>query len=213
MKKIIVGMATFPGREEVVKLAMDSLRPQCDEIFLYDNGKEPFDITDLGKFQGLHRIKEPCFYLSCDDDLLYPPTYCQDMVEAIKRTGSIVSHHGRILAGLDLNYYFGHLSYRCLGKIDKERFIDVAGTGVTGWDTEYFNPLNLIYSKDMKMSDLVFSLEAAKQKKHITILTHEKGYINHLPIDMSKTICATEQRNCDRQGQLANEILKLNSRK
>jgi len=212
-KPVVIGIATFPGREEFCKQVIKNLEKQADKIFLYDNAIEPLDICDNGKFSGLTQLEEDVYYFSCDDDLDYPESYVKDMIEGIKRTQTIVTHHGRILTEKDRSYYFGHLTYRCLGKVHQQRIIDVAGTGVTAFDTSYFNPKDLIHSKDLKMSDLIFSLEAAKQKKLITILSHEVGYIKQLPIDMTQTICHTEQRKCQRQTQIANEILKLNTRK
>ena len=210
-KPVVVGIATFPGREEFVQQVIEKLEKQADKIILYDNGDQPIDICDNGKFYGLNCLYEDVYYFTCDDDLDYPDTYVADMIDAIKRTGTIVTHHGRILTEDAKSYYFGHLTYRCLGKVYQERPIDVAGTGVTAWDTSYFNPLGLLYSKDLKMADLIFSLEAAKQKKIITILTHDVGYIKQLPVDLNRSICWTEQRKCQRQTELADLILKLNN--
>lgn len=202
---VVIGMATFKGREESCKLAIKSLENQCDKIILYDNEINP-NLTDLGKFYALYKLEEQVFYLSCDDDIEYSDTYVKDMVEAIERLKTIVTHHGRILQGVGRSYYFGHKAYRCLNDVNEELIIDVAGTGVAGWSTEYFNPIDLIYSDDMKMSDLVFSLEAAKQNKKITLLKHKQGYIKQLEQDVKKSICFQHQRNCPRQNEIADEI-------
>lgn len=204
--KVIVGMATFKGREKACDGALDSLSKQVDTIYLYDNEKNE-DLTDNGKFYGLELMDEPCIYLSCDDDLIYPPNYAEVMVEAIEKHKCIVSHHGRILTGLDVDYYSGHKSFRCLDEVRAWQLLDVCGTGVTGFSTEYFNP-KLWNAEDKKMSDLVFSLEAKKQDKRITLLPHSKGWIKHLPIDHSKSIAVTE-RNNKRQIEIANEIYTL----
>jgi len=204
--KVIVGMATFKGREKACDTALKSLSKQVDTIYLYDNEKNE-DLADNGKFYGLELIDEPCIYLSCDDDLLYPPNYVEVMVKAIETHKCIVSHHGRILTGLDVDYYSGHKSFRCLDEVRAWQLIDVCGTGVTGFSTEYFNP-QLWDAQDKKMSDLVFSLEAKKQDKRITLLPHSKGWITHLPIDHSKSIAVTERTN-KRQIEIANEIYTL----
>jgi hypothetical protein len=203
--KIVIGMATFGGREEVREKAIESLKGQGAEIRVYDNSKEKINLTDNGKFFFLKDYSEPIIYLSCDDDILYPPTYVKDMVQAIKTHKTIVTHHGRILLGLDRNYYLGHLGFRCLGDVQCDKFIHVAGTGVTGFDTSYFNPIDIYKSNDKKMMDLVFSLEAMKEQKKITILAHNRGYLKDLRATKSTSIYYTEQNN-NRQQQLANEI-------
>lgn len=206
--KTVVGMATFKGREQAVEMAINSLRDQVDEIILYDNEVNP-NLYDNGKFYGLTLQTEPCYYFTCDDDLNYPPNYITNLKDKIDSLGGIVSHHGRKLKGLDRSYYRGHESFRCLDNNNFEGLIDVCGTGVTGFRTDYFNPVGLHYSKDVKMSDLIFSLEARKQKKNIFVLKHKAGWIKHLPIDHSKSIHTTEHKNEQRQIEIANEIWNM----
>ena len=44
------------------------------------------------------------YYFTLDDDIQYAPTYAEDMVKAIERTGAIVTHHGRVLKALNVSY-------------------------------------------------------------------------------------------------------------
>lgn len=208
-KPVVAGVATFAGREESLKIMLDSIKDQVDKIVVYDNEQNP-NITDLGKFYGLCNLTEDVFYFSMDDDILYPKTYVEDSINAIKRLGTIITFHGRILLGKGRSYYFGHQAYRCLQDVNEELIMDVAGTGVTAFDTAYFNPIKLIYSEDMKMSDLVFSWSAANNNKKITILKHKQGYIQQIEQDITKSICFDQQRKCTRQNQIADEIITLN---
>ena len=203
--KIVVGMATFKGREQAVEIAINSLSSQVDEIILYDNEVNP-DIADNGKFYGLTMQKEPCYYFTCDDDLIYPPDYISKMIEAIERHGCIITHHGRILQGLDLSYYKGHKAIRCLKNSSYTGVVDIPGTGVTGFRTDYFNPNRLHLSKDKKMSDCIFALEASKQQKKIMSIPHSKDWIKQIPIDNDTSICRTMVENETRQIQLSNII-------
>lgn len=202
-------MATFEGREDSFRKAYDSLRGQVDIIHVYDNSKMPTNLYDNGKFAYIVDVSMPHYFFTVDDDLLYPSNYIDTMIEGIEKHKSIVTHHGRILTGLNKSYYRGHKTFRCLGNNKFEGEIDVAGTGVTGFRTDYFNPTELHKSDNVKMSDIIFSLEAAKQKKKITILPHERGWIKQLRIDHSKSIHGTEKFNEKRQIELANEIYKL----
>jgi hypothetical protein len=58
------------------------------------------------------------------------------------------------------------------------------------------------------MSDLVFSLEAAKQRKKIVVLQHERGYLKYLNVPASQTIHGTESNREQRQIEIANDIWK-----
>lgn len=208
--KRIAAIATMPGREEFLKKTIESLRGQVDEIRLYDNGKESVDLTDNGKFYFLKEYNEPVYYFSCDDDIIYPPTYIRDMIAAIDRYKSIVTHHGRKLTRKGVSYYRGgHVAYRCTGHVTRARTIDVAGTGVTGFRTDYFNPVNIYKSKHKCMSDLVFSMEARKQKKMIVVLPHKAGYIQAQKVPREKTIFGNHVLNDAEQSALADELQSL----
>lgn len=207
--KVIVGMATFAGREDACEQAVESLSNQVDDILLWDNSEEgQADLADNGKFAGLSYINEDCYYLTCDDDILYPEDYVETMVKAIERTDAIVTHHGRILGGLNLDYYTEHLSFRCLDAVGYPKLIDVCGTGVTGFKTSVFNPVGLAHAEDKKMSDLIFSLAAAHHGTPILLQPHEKGWIKQLDIDHRTSIFETERKN-KRQIEIANEIYNL----
>jgi hypothetical protein len=221
--KTTCNIATFPSRENELKKMLESIKGQFDETRLYFNNiserpkwipswvtvycgnENNGDLTDNGKFYFLEpEAKE--YYFTCDDDIAYPPTYCQDMVQAIKRTGTIVTHHGRKLKGLNVSYYRGHKVYTCLNSNPYEHFIDVAGTGVTAFDTRYFNPVNLWAHDLQKMSDVIFSHEATEQGKRIKVLKHEKNYFVYLFPDETTTIHTNSFKHCPIQTKLANEI-------
>lgn len=202
-------MATFKGREKVLDKALESLEGQADDIRVHKNNKR-IDYADNGKFVFLKDYSEPVLYFSCDDDIIYPPTYIEDMKAAIKRFGAIVTHHGRILARANRSYYRGgHRCFRATSRVFRSQKIDVAGTGVSGWDTSYFNPVELYKSKDLRMADLVFSLEAKKQNRKIFILEHSADYLQAQYIPPSQTIFGMESSKDVRQAQIANEIISL----
>lgn len=210
--KVVVGMATFKGRERQLEKAYESLIKQVDDIHIYDNSQEP-DLTDNGKFYSIIKYSRPTYFFTCDDDLLYSPDYVQRTIEGIDKYNCIVTYHGRKLLGLNRNYYTGHKAFRCLDRIDDDIFVDVCGTGCTAFRTDYFFAPDLWKSEDKLMSDLVFSLEAAKQDKDIVLLKHEKGFIQDLQADLETSIHYREWRKCHRQSEIANEIYSIKLKK
>lgn len=208
MKKIGC-MATYGKRANTRQKAIDSIENQLDEFFLFDNEAAEINRFDNGKFHALDLYDKPCFMFLLDDDLIYPPDYVQTMIEAVETYDCIITLHGRALLGTGLNYYKAHRSFHCLGKVDQSEIIDVAGTGVTAFSTDYFHPKGLIESPDVRMSDLIFSLEAAKQGKRIGVLNHESGWIKH--INNRETIFDTESKDCRRQNEIADQIYLLNN--
>lgn len=215
--KIVIGIATFDDRQEQLVEAVKSLKNQtvqADEINIYNNSLEVTfggeDLTDNGKFYFLQNYDEPVYYLSCDDDIFYPPNYIERTINAIERYKCIVTYHGRKLVGKNVDYYRGHKGFRCLGEVRETEIIDVAGTGVCGFRTDYYNPTEIYKSEYKRMADCVFSLEAAKQRKKIIILPHKEGWLRDLQAPYETSCHAKERRHPVNQIKHANEIYDLN---
>lgn len=229
--KITANFATYKPREEALKKAVASIIDQVDEVRIHFNGYTiqqipswcdelekvyslvgENDLTDNGKFASLDGFEFDTsseYYFSCDDDIIYPSDYVKTTIDNIKKYGIIISYHGRKLQGLNRNYYRGHKSFRCLDEVSEDTLIDVCGTGVTAFDTRYFHPKGIATDPRHRMSDLLFSLEASKQKKSIGCCSHAKGWIKD--ISHKENIYNTESRNPSGvQEEIANEIFKLN---
>ena len=205
--QIIVGIATQSHRAKQLEGTIKSLEKQVDRIHLYNNSINSIDYTDNAKFYCLNKYKEPIYFFSCDDDLIYPSDYISRTIDQIELHKCIVSYHGRILKQLNVNYYRGHTKFSCLHNNFKDCLIDVCGTGVTAFRTDYFNPIGIYKSEHKRMSDLVFSLEAIKQNKKIMQLKHKQGWIKQQIV--SSSIASTYVNNCKEQILLANQIIEL----
>lgn len=210
MKNIIISIATTGDRPEQLKQAVKSLANQ-GTILIYDNSIN-IDYTDNAKFFWLESLHGAYYYLTCDDDLIYPPTYVEDMINAVDRYGTIVTCHGRVLKeGRNKYYKSDHEEYSFQHEIVNPVQLDVAGTGCTAFNTKYFKPS--IYNSRYKcMSDLVFSLEAIKQGKEITLMPHKRDYIK--PIPVKNTIFKRESNGTqENQVYLMNQILNEKARR
>jgi hypothetical protein len=201
--KITCNFATFPARKNQCLKMLESIKRQFDEVNCYFNNvfERPEwmpewvnvvcggdnDLTDIGKFYFLEPEME-AIYFTCDDDIHYPPTYVSDMLKGINDYGCIVAHHGRVLNNEGKDYYLSHKVIRCLSENKEVIKLDVAGTGVTAFDTRYFNPYWIKYSVDRKMSDLTFSLEVVKHDKQIVSMPHPNGYFKNLEPPIETTI-------------------------
>jgi len=213
---IVVGIATMNSRKKTLNQVIQRLKDQTlkpDKIFIYNNDENKFNATDNGKFYPLTILEEDCIFLSMDDDILYPVTYIEDMVKAVKEHNCIVTHHGRKLNGINVPYYTGHKSYSCLRENNIQDYIDVAGTGVTAFRTSYFNSKELFYSEYKRMSDVVFSLAVAQENKQILLLKHNVGYLKDICEDVTNSCFVNESKNQDNQIKLCNEIYIIKTSK
>lgn len=210
--KVVMGMATMNSRKEVFEKTIKSLDGQYDEIFIYNNDEHSVNYTDNAKFLGLTKFEsndEPFYYFCVDDDIIYPKTYVKDMIKAIEKYNCIVTHHGRKLIGKDRHYYRGHEVHHCLRDVTKNQEIDVAGTGVCAFRTDYFNPSSMNLLEHFKMSDVIFSLEAAVQGKRIMVLEHKEGYLQDAGVKIEDTIQHEFLNNCLIQTKLCNDICTI----
>jgi len=208
--RVIVGMATTNERRANAIKAMDSLAPYVDEIHLYNNDKESVDYTDNAKFFYIDRYKEPVYWISADDDIIYPEWFVDTCIDKIEQYNSIVTFHGRRLKGTNLNYYREHYLYSLKNLIPRDVKIDIAGTGVSAWRTDQFNAKELYKANDKKMADLVLSLEAKKQGVNIMMIAHDKEDFIVQDIPKELTIFDEMKDKQERLIELANEIYETN---
>jgi hypothetical protein len=214
-KKVIIGIAT-KGDRNSLKQTLRSLNDQtikADQILIYDNKKNEFNATDNGKFYRFTQpIDEDFYFFCCDDDIYYPKNYIEQSIKHINEHKCIITYHGRKLKGLDVDYYRGHKAYAFNATVPNTEIIDVCGTGVTAFDTSYFRPSkDIFFNENKRMSDLLFSLEAAEQNKTIAIIKHNHIWIKDIAND--DDCCSISERKNTKQIELANEIYKLNSKK
>ena len=175
MKKVAV-FATTGDRKKELKAAVKSIIKQVDVVHIYDNSKQ-IDLTDNGKFILLGVFSEPVYYFTCDDDILYPSDYVERTIREIEKHKCIISWHGRVLKEGRKKYYGAdHEGYRFFQE-NRKVDLDVGGTGVTAFRTDYFEPTDIAASPYKCMSDLVFSLEAWKQDKRIVLPEKKAAWI------------------------------------
>lgn len=209
--RIIVGIATQESREQHLPKVVKSLINQCDEIRIYNNSKNPFDYSSHAKFYSLQHFKEPVYFFSCDDDLIYPVDYIEKMIEAIEKHKCIVTAHGRILIEGQKSYYHGkHLCFRHNFDVPDDIVLDTAGTGVTAFRTDYFNPTDIYQYPVKNCSDLAFSLQAAKEGKKIICIKHPFNWVKSLNLKGIASSHSKQMRKDEsHQIELMNQIIEL----
>jgi glycosyltransferase involved in cell wall biosynthesis len=177
--KTIAVIATTGNRKEELKRAVSSLVDQVDELLIYDNSKNP-DLTDNAKFYYLQFQKDPVYYITADDKIIYPPNYVETLKKAIDKHQCVCTFHGRLLVDGPKYYNGRHIVFHYLQDVPSSVRVDVPGTGVMGFRTDHFNPENLYKSEYKRMSDLTFALEAKRAGVKIICLKHERNWLKSL---------------------------------
>lgn len=219
-RKITANIATHPPRFESLLVTLKSIEGQFDEIRIYLNGYKSvpeelkkytthigYNITDNGKFYWSGNKNE--YYFTLDDDIVYPEDYVEKTVPLIK--DRIVTYHGRRLIGSDTNYYDNHKLYAYYNKVESEKKLDVAGTGVMAFNTNIFSP-NLWKSSNHKMTDLLISLEAHLFKIPIICIPKPSNWFDGTGFDLDSIYLEYKGRE-EKQIKFANMIRELTGSK
>ena len=203
---VTIGIATYPPRLAALLETLASLEGQADvvHVCLNEYNTIPFELArmknvvctipeknlnDIGKFLQLPSVDG--YFLSCDDDLIYPPEYVESMITAARRHGGAVSHLGRVFP-VDRpcnSYYRDVVIYRhCLRAAGADQRVHVGGTGVMCFHTR--DVKFRIDDRDPPgMADIHFGVYAARHGVPITALQHAENWIRHTDkIDVKETL-------------------------
>ena len=216
-----------PGRLEALRISVESIINQVDIVRIYWNEYNVHDVPDWFR----HNDKIECafgpnrtdnakllflgpkneYYFMADDKIIYPSDYVEVMLRHLE-TNQVVSCHGRkiVTDGNYLNsYYLGsHLVYDYRMEVKEMKPVEIIGTGVTAFDTAWFRPDTIANDKRHKMSDLLFSLEAAKQNIPLFVIPHAEGWLRCQ--QMPSSICAEMQKTDQKeQIEIVKEIINI----
>ncbi|ULB45240.1 tetratricopeptide repeat protein [Limnospira fusiformis KN01] len=207
--KIVCGLATIQERKEALKDTVESIIDKVDKLIVYQNGyKEKFDFLqndkievissletgidmgDAGKFYSIKNYPN-CYYLSIDDDLIYPSDYVDTLISTLKKYDNkiIATFHGRTLKLNAKSYYEDILSaYRCLKDVNSEEFVHFGGTGVMAFHTNTVQ-ISFEHFKHPNMADIWMGLYARENNIPILVVPHKSKWILHSDkFDLERTI-------------------------
>jgi hypothetical protein len=215
---ITVGIASIPQREASLKMVLDSLTNQVDQMNIVLNGYDHVPdylnsyknawwmIADnsMGDAMKFYTIPDGV-YLGADDDLLYPNGYVSYMVSKSKEYSCPVSLAGKRFDNHPVQSYHSGFTknYHCLKPLIGDYPVHVIGTGVCCFHTSQI----VIYIDDFKtpnMADVWFALQAKEQKVPLMVVEHTGDYLKYIPQDW------TIWRNNPRKGmetEIINKIL------
>lgn len=196
-KMVTAQIASIPNREDLLKLTVESLLLQVDQLnlmlncyrhtpeYCYQPKIQFYHLDnkkgDAAKFYGLKKIKGYIF--TCDDDLVYPPDYIETMTKKLKEYNNkvIVTCHGRIMLEKPVanSYTSRKKAFHCLKEETRETFLDIGGTGVMAWHSDFFFP---DYDKITKknMADIWVAKFSSEQNIKILHVPHREFWIKYL---------------------------------
>lgn len=146
-----VSLAAIPQRKKLLQQVVEGLLPQVNRLNVYLNGfgsvpkylKHPKIVVarsqvhgDRGDAGKMFWVEEcPGYYLSVDDDILYPPDYVEKMVGAIKARGNkvVMGVHGVVLKPDFHDYVKDRTVFRFQEPLEYDKPCHLVGTGTAAW--------------------------------------------------------------------------------
>jgi len=220
MEKIVVNISSY-NRINSLLNTLTSIYNQCDEInvCLNDyNGEIPefllspkinLTFTDNSKgdaFKFLHLGKENCYYLTIDDDIVYPPNYVEYMVSKCKfyKNKSIITLHGRNFKTFPIKSYYNSANERFyfFQDLNKDVGVQFGGTGVMCFHSSILkkNIDDFLYPN---MADVWIGKFANENNIKIICVEHSGNYLKS--IEQKETIFDNYKKNDSIQTTIVNQ--------
>ncbi len=221
-KQIIVGIASLPDRVECLKDTIDSLLPQVDKIIVGLNNYESIpeflnnpkieaylldnSLGDAAKFLKIDEYPN-AYYFACDDDLIYPSNYTENLIQKTNEYGVPVGLHGAILRKPITSMYIDRIVFHCLKAVTSDITVDYLGTGALCYDTSKLS-VKIDYFKEPNMADIWFGDIMNKNNIKPVVISHDENYLTYNSKMQTKWTIFDEYvktRNDIKQTQIASQ--------
>jgi len=200
---VIGGLATIPARVNTLESVVASIVPQVDLLYVVLNGhtvvpswlREISNVKyvvannsrgDAMKFAFCEKHQD-VYYLSFDDDLLYPVGYVRRMLDGVKKYNGVVSLHGKTYPRPPEKFYKPLISYHCFNFRPDDTDVDIIGTGVCAFHTSRLK-VKLADFLEPNMADIWLSKLAWEQGVPLKVLSHPSRYLTYLQQENKNTI-------------------------
>jgi FkbM family methyltransferase len=207
---IICGVASIPARSAYLRQAVETVLPFVDQLYVFLNdypalpaflrrpkitvfrSQEHGNRGDAGKFFAAGRQRG--FFLSIDDDIIYPETYVWRLVNALRgyrQAGRrvAVGFHGKLMRPVVSHYYRGHArQFHFAAALEQERAVHVLGTGTAAFHTDDL-PLTIDDFKGQRnMADIYFGIACQRHAVSCVVLPRQANYLAPQPVPHDQTI-------------------------
>ncbi len=178
---VVACLCSIPERIELLKKTLASLAPQVDELNVYLDrypevpefvktchprikvflSKDYPGLRDNGKFLPFTRLAGPCYYLTADDDIVYPPDYVQAMVRKVEFYGrkAVIGVHGVLIPGQPEGYFSSFRQvFSFTNMLERDALVSNLGTGTVAFYSDCLRGLDYRAFVHPGMADIFFSV-------------------------------------------------------
>lgn len=197
--RVLIGIASIPERQESLRLVVEALAPQADQIHvaLNDYTRAPdwldrfanvtWEIIGRGNLGDAEKFRAVGAHdgiaMTCDDDLLYPPDYVRELRNGLYRHGlhCAVGFHGGTTEGwTGAHGAAQHRRIRCLGTLERDdATVNVLGTGTLAWHTRHVPVWRELF-RYANCADVQFAVHAHGYAIPMVALAHRAGWLEDI---------------------------------
>src|SRR5262249_53841128 len=140
------------------------------------------------------------FFLSIDDDIIYPQDYVWMLVNALRgyrQAGRRVAigFHGKLMRPEVPHFYRGHArQFHFAAAWEEQRAVHILGTGTAAFHSDDL-PITIDdFRGQRNMADIYFSIACQKHDVGCVALARPAGYLKPQPIAVERTIWSSFRR-------------------
>jgi hypothetical protein len=172
---IVAGMCSITTRKKYLEEAVKRILPQVDVLHLCLNGytimpkwtrnhpklvpvlSPENTLTSASKLMWVNSVTN-CYYVSLDDDIIYPIDYVSYMVDKIDKykRASVVTVHGGRIVDKKRNWPSCLRWHHFAKPLERDELVDIAGAGTCAFFV-HSQKLSLKAFKGTPMTDLRFA--------------------------------------------------------
>lgn len=209
--QITACMATYPPREEKMRIAVEALLPQVDTLNIYLNGYTEIpsylrhsriravvgesDLRDNGKFYFTGDVPRG-FCFTVDDDIAYPPEYVQSLIRKIEfyERKAVVGLHGTVYSKPIRSFFRGRTLLHFEEPLENDVVVNQLGTGTVAFHTDLLRP-DLTWFETTGMADVWLALESRRRRIPLIAIARPPHWL--MPLGAEETTLFREFRKND----------------
>lgn len=218
----------MPSRADTAPRAIESILLQVSRLWLFLDrfdsappyaeheriivlrSQELGDLRANGKLAGVAHEATDCTFFAVDDDVEYPPDYCDTLESTLDDFGghAAVGVHAAILERPVTSYVRDMTVMHRRAALGRRMEVDILGTDSVAFRTSTLR-FDVREWSNVNMVDLSFALAARKRSVPLVAIPREKGWINPLAERQPDSIWLGVRRDDTAQTALAQALLEL----
>ncbi len=202
--KVVACLCSIPERTDSLQKTMQSLDNQVDKFHLYLDrydgipdfvysfcskvevvlSKDKPGLRDNGKFYPFTSITYPCYYLTVDDDIIYPPDYAITLINKIERyhRQAVIGVHGILLPEKAEQYFGGYRKVLFFSKeLRHDQLVNAIGTGAAAFHSDLLKGMDLRHFPTPGMADLHLAAFCKKRGIPMVAIARPDAWIQEQP--------------------------------